>query len=40
MNGRGVYTWNDGRVYEGDYQMDLKHGEGTYTWPDGKKYQG
>ena len=26
MHGKGVYTWRDGRKYEGEYQFDKKHG--------------
>jgi len=26
MHGRGVYTWKDGRKYEGEYLNDKKHG--------------
>jgi len=40
MHGKGVFTWLDGRKYEGEYYDDKKHGKGTFTWPDGKKYQG
>ena len=40
LHGRGVYTWPDGRKYEGEYKDDKKDGEGIYTWPDGKKYDG
>ena len=40
MHGRGVYTWQDGRRYEGDYVHDKKHGYGSYTWADGRKYEG
>ena len=40
MHGRGVYTWKDGRKYEGDYQYDKKHGFGKYTWADGRQYEG
>ena len=25
MHGKGVYTWKDGRRYEGDYYNDKKH---------------
>lgn len=32
MNGKGVYHWNDGRKYEGEYLNDQKHGHGRYTW--------
>lgn len=40
MHGGGVYTWQDGRKYEGEYQYDKKHGSGTYVWADGRKYEG
>ena len=40
MHGGGVYTWKDGRMYEGDYENDRKHGYGIYTWNDGKQYEG
>ena len=40
MHGRGVFTWPDGRKYEGEYVNDKKHGEGVFTWPDGRKYVG
>ena len=40
MNGSGVFTWSDGRRYEGEYINDLKHGNGIFTWEDGKKYNG
>lgn len=32
MHGKGVYTWKDGRKYEGDYFDDKKHGYGIYIW--------
>lgn len=25
MHGKGVYTWKDGRKYDGDYLNDKKH---------------
>ena len=34
MEGRGIYTWKDGRKYEGEYKLDKKHGYGIYTWND------
>lgn len=40
MHGQGVYTWKDGRRYEGEYLDDKKHGFGTYFWADGRKYEG
>ena len=32
MHGRGLYTWPDGRKYEGQYIEDKKEGEGEYIW--------
>lgn len=40
MHGKGVYTWSDGRRYEGEYNNDKKEGYGIYTWADGRRYQG
>jgi hypothetical protein len=40
MEGMGVYTWADGRKYEGEYKDDKKHGFGIYLWADGRLYQG
>lgn len=40
MQGKGVFTWPDGRKYVGDYQNDQKHGIGTFTWQDGRVYHG
>ena len=36
MHGKGIYTWSDGRKYQGDYLNDKKHGFGIYTWADCK----
>lgn len=40
MHGYGVYTWNNGRKYEGMYTTDKKDGHGIYTWADGRQYDG
>ena len=32
MHGKGIYTWPDGRKYEGSYVQDKKEGQGEYTW--------
>ena len=40
MDGRGVFTWPDGRKYEGEYKDDKKEGYGVFEWTDGKKYRG
>lgn len=36
MHGKGIYTWIDGRRYEGEYYNDKKHGFGNYIWADGR----
>jgi len=36
----GIYTWNNGRVYDGDWDNTLRHGFGRYYWPDDRKYEG
>jgi len=40
MEGYGVFSWPDGRKYEGEYIDDLKEGQGTFYWHDGRKYTG
>ena len=40
MHGYGIYTWRDGRRYEGYYKDDKKEGFGIYIWEDGRKYEG
>jgi len=40
MEGMGIYKWNDGRSYHGEYLDDKKHGYGIYRWQDGRQYKG
>ena len=40
MHGSGVFTWADGRRYEGEYVDDKKEGHGVFKWPDGRQYDG
>lgn len=40
MHGTGVYTWPDGKRYQGEYKKGLKEGWGVYTWKNGKEYTG
>ena len=40
MDEFGMYTWQDGRMYEGFYKDDKKHGFGVYTWSDFKRSAG
>ena len=38
MDGKGFFTWPDGRKYEGEYLNDKKHGVGVFTFKDGRVY--
>lgn len=40
MHGLGMYIYNDGTIYSGQYKEDKKHGFGIYNWPDGRRYKG
>jgi len=40
IHGNGIYTWPDGKYYNGEYHQDQKQGYGIYRWPDGKQYEG
>ena len=40
MEGKGNYTWPDGRSYNGDFVGGKKEGNGVMYWPNGEKYEG
>jgi hypothetical protein len=40
MHGKGVFSWLDGRTYDGEYSDDKKEGNGIFRWPDGRRYEG
>ena len=40
MHGYGEMTYEDARVYRGEFFNDKKHGFGIFTWPNGKIYEG
>lgn len=40
LNGKGIFTWTDGRKYTGEFVDDIKSGFGMLEWPDGKVYEG
>ncbi len=40
MDGRGIFKWKDGSIYEGDYKDNKKHGFGKYIDKEGKTYEG
>ena len=39
MDGHSIFTWLNGRIYEGEYKNDKKDGYGKFEWSDGKKYK-
>ena len=39
-SGHGICTYDDGRIYNGNWANDFPSGQGTMTWPDGDKYEG
>ena len=40
MSGKGVFTWPNGRHFEGEYKEDRRHGKGKLTKNDGTVVQG
>lgn len=38
FDGKGIFKWRDGRIYEGDWKNGKMHGYGIYIWPDGNQY--
>ena len=40
FDGKGSFTFSDGRRYEGQFKNGEKHGKGTFIFPDGRKYVG
>ena len=39
MDGKGIFKFKDGSVYDGEYKNNKKHGAGQYI-KDGKTYEG
>ena len=38
--GKWIYHWENGDIYEGNWKEDLQHGYGKYTWSGGSIYEG
>lgn len=34
-NGKGIFSWPDGRKYDGFFKNDLRDGYGELYWPNG-----
>ena len=39
-NGQGIFTWESGNIYNGNYVNDERHGYGEMYWTDGSIYKG
>ena len=40
MNGNGVFSWEDGKKYIGNYNDNIKQGYGKLFWNENKYYEG
>jgi hypothetical protein len=40
MHGYGMFTFADGKTYEGFYNNDKKHGFGIFSWLNNRSYEG
>lgn len=38
--GRGIYKWNDGRIYLGEFKENEIHGNGKVIYPNGQVIEG
>ena len=39
-NGHGMFAWDNGNVYIGDFRNGTLCGKGRYVWADGRIYEG
>ena len=40
FNGRGIFQFSDGEVYDGEWKDGKRNGRGAYTYENGQKYTG
>jgi hypothetical protein len=40
MQGKGVYYYSDGSVYDGVWSAGKMQGKGNFVYPNGNKYEG
>ena len=39
-HGYGIFSWQSGNVYKGNYENDERNGYGEMSWTDGSVYKG
>ena len=39
-DGKGIYDFNDGRIYDGEWKKDKRDGKGVFIFNNGNKYDG
>lgn len=39
-HGHGIFSWESGNVYKGNYKEDERDGYGEMYWTDGSQYKG
>ncbi|CAF1285840.1 unnamed protein product [Adineta steineri] len=39
-HGQGMYRWQNGRTYVGEWYKNQMEGDGVESWPNGSRYQG
>ena len=37
---KGLYTWNNGTTYNGEWKQNMMNGSGEYKYCDGRIYKG
>jgi hypothetical protein len=40
MQGHGKIIYDNGCTYDGEFDLNKKHGTGEFVWPDERKYTG
>lgn len=40
MHGTGVFKWDDGKIYQGQFEQGELHGNGTLYYPNGQMVEG